>query len=41
MLALAMALAAGLPSVEECRAVPGDPEAALTLSVGLQGYIYG
>ncbi len=36
-----MALAASLPSAEACRAVPGDPEAALALSVGLQGYIYG
>lgn len=41
MLSLAMALAASLPTADECRAVPGDPEAALALSVGLQGYIYG
>lgn len=41
MLTLAMALTVGLPSAEACRAVPGDPEAALALSVGLQGYVYG
>ncbi|WP_324261050.1 DUF1214 domain-containing protein [Altererythrobacter sp. H2] len=41
MLTLALALAAALPSAEQCRAVAGNPEAALAQSIGLQGYIYG
>ncbi|MFN5782010.1 MAG: hypothetical protein ACK442_02990, partial [Novosphingobium sp.] len=42
MLSIALALAAaGLPAVEQCRAVSQDPEAALAYATGLQGFIYG
>jgi hypothetical protein len=41
MLSLAIALAGALPSVDECRAVAGNPDAELAQAIGLQAYVYG
>ena len=38
---LALALAAALPDSDACRAAAEDPEAALAMTQGLQGFIYG
>jgi hypothetical protein len=40
-MALALAALAGLPDAAQCQAAALDPEAALTQSAALQGYIYG
>lgn len=41
MLTIAMLAAAALPDTTQCQTAATDPVAALTQSIGLQGYIYG
>lgn len=41
MLTIAMATATALPDISQCQIAAADPVAALTQSIGLQGYIYG